>query len=490
MKASELWRRFGGWRRVRPFWGGLLMVLSAAVLFLSANLTLEAMQVHFGQEGFLSYLLPLMLLLCGLLVWFTPAQRLFYAVIGLLTSVYSLIGLNLGGFGVGMLLGIAGGALVIAWTPAPASAAPSPEATSSPRDATSSAPDAAPRDAAPRDAASPDAAATTDLRPAAQEPPPFADPGRKALAILAVPLAVGLSLVLAAHAPRPAQAEPACPKGMPSRTTTPSPDKSDRPEKVQRPALTKKPDPSAKKTPEPARSTDSKKGDDTGNPIVDGWNDFVDGVGELFGGGDDESPSPSPSASAPADQPTKPGPPTKPGESTKPTKPGVDPAEPGTPKPKNDDIPCLGPRVLDKTADPGDLPPAAIVGGLMEGDKLTMYDSTYDGVTTLDTATGKKRVLKFSMRKSETTPFKLTIQEPGGHTTVIDAGTLTTTGNVKFYTPKFEGKLFGIIPVTFTPDQPPPLTLPKLVFTDVKIDLSFVRSDVLTGKPLKITETR
>jgi uncharacterized protein DUF6114 len=465
VNAGELWRRFGGWRRVRPFWGGLLMILAAAVLFLSANLTLKAMQVHFGQEGFLSYLLPLMLLLCGLLVWFTPAQRLFYAVIGLLTSVYSLIGLNLGGFGVGMLLGIAGGALVIAWTPPPAIPAPasvSPEPT------------------------------------AAQEPPPFADPGRKALAILAVPLAVGLSLVLAAHAPRPARAEPACPKGVPSRTSSPTPGKSNKPTKTQRPAVGKKKEPAAGKTPEPAESTGANKSDDTGNPIVDGWNDFVEGVGDLFGGGDDESPAPSPSASAPTGQPTGPGTPAKPGPPAKPAKPGTGPPPPpppspspspsGKPKPKNGDIPCLGPRILDKVADPGDVPPAAIVGGLMEGDKLTMYDSTYDGVTTLDTATGQKRVLKFSMRKSETTPFKLTIQEPGGHTTVIDAGTLTTTGNVKFYTPKFEGKLFGLIPVVFTPDQPPPLTLPVLEFTDVKIDLSFVRSDVLTGEPLKITE--
>jgi hypothetical protein len=552
VNRTELWRRFGDWRRARPFWGGLLMVLSAAVLFLSANLTLKAMQVHFGQEGFLSYLLPLMLLLCGLLVWFTPAQRLFYAVIGLLTAVYSLIGLNLGGFGVGMLLGIAGGALVIAWTPAPAtSTAPPTETTTAPAtetpgalspessitDAGSPPPGAFSRDGVAQPAgplpvagSEPDGP-TMNLRPGAQEPPPFAEPGRdapptvpgptsekpslpvggagphrKALGIIAVPLAVGLSLAVAAHAPQPARAEPACPKGMPSRSTSASPGRSDKSEKPTE-ATSSKPakQDSAKKgggkeTPKPAKSTDAKK-DDTGNPIVDGWNDFVEGVGNLFGAGDDKSPSPDPTE--PANGPTK-GP-TKPG--TSPAKPGTGPAGPGTqpdrppgpgdPKPTasagnkdDDEIPCLGPRLFDKKADPGDVPPAAIIGGLMEGDKLTMYDSTYDGVTTLDTADGKKKVLEFSMRQSVTTPFKLTMKEPGGHTTVIDAGTLTTTGNVRFYTPKFEGKLFGLIPVTFTPDQPPPLTLPKLVFTDVKIDLSFVRCDVLTGRPLRITELR
>ncbi|MEV6633289.1 DUF6114 domain-containing protein [Actinoplanes sp. NPDC051470] len=480
MDVREFRRRFAHWRRARPFWGGLLLTLSAAALFLSANLTLKAMEVHFGQEGFLSYLLPLVMLLCGLLVWFTPAQRVFYAIVALMTAVYSLIGLNLGGFGAGLLLGIAGGALAIAWTPAPAAALPA-------ADPALPAADTGVIEPGPVADRKPDAP-TTDLRPAAQEPPPFAEPGRtgqhrKALAIIAAPLAIGLSLAMAAHAPRPARAEPACPKGMPSRSTAASPNKEASPGKEAKPSLSK---PSAGKTtpaqPKPTTTADAGKKDDTGNPIVDGWNDFVEGVGNLFGGGDDTSPSPGPSE--PTAKPTT-GPTSKPGTPSKP-RPKPKPSSSST----NDDIPCLGPRVLNKKAGPDDLPPAAVIGGLMEGDTLTMYDSTYDGVTTLQTADGPKQVLKFSMRKSVTTPFKLTIQEPGGHTTVIDAGALTTTGNVRFYTPKFEGKLFGLIPVTFTPEQPPPLTLPVLKFTDVKIDLSFVRSDVLTGKPLKITEVR
>jgi hypothetical protein len=152
------------------------------------------------------------------------------------------------------------------------------------------------------------------------------------------------------------------------------------------------------------------------------------------------------------------------------------------------DVPCLGPRVLDKKAAAGDIPRVALTPGIMEGDKLTMYDSTYDGVTEIPTADGPKRVLKFSMRKSVTTPFTLTIPERGGRTSLIESGELTTTGNVRFYTPKFEGKLFGLIPVTFTPDMPPPLTLPVLTFTDIRIDLAFVRCDTLTARPFKLTE--
>jgi hypothetical protein len=93
---------------------------------------LGGLSVHFGPEGFLSYLLPLILLLCGVLVWVTPNQRLFYGIIAALTSVYSLIGLNLGGFFLGMLLGVLGSSLAIAWTPVrlenpPAEPAPGPE---------------------------------------------------------------------------------------------------------------------------------------------------------------------------------------------------------------------------------------------------------------------------------------------------------------------------------------------------------------------------
>lgn len=109
---------FRRWRGRRPFWGGLLLIVAGVELFLSENLALTALQVHLGPSGFLSYVLPVMLLLCGLLSWLAPAQRLFYGILGTITAVFSLIGLNLGGFFVGLVLGIIGGALTIAWAPA------------------------------------------------------------------------------------------------------------------------------------------------------------------------------------------------------------------------------------------------------------------------------------------------------------------------------------------------------------------------------------
>jgi len=125
---------FGGWRAKRPFWGGLFLIVSGLELYISGNLQL-ALEVHFGPTGFLSYVLPLMMLLCGALTWLSPQQRLFYGILGTVTALYSLIGLNFGGFFLGTVLGLVGGGLAVAWAaPAPAvtdSEAPaeSPEST-------------------------------------------------------------------------------------------------------------------------------------------------------------------------------------------------------------------------------------------------------------------------------------------------------------------------------------------------------------------------
>jgi len=58
-----------------------------------------------------------LLVACGMLVWFHPAQRVFYAIAGVLLAVVSFIATNLGGFFVGMLLGVTGGSLSFGWAP-------------------------------------------------------------------------------------------------------------------------------------------------------------------------------------------------------------------------------------------------------------------------------------------------------------------------------------------------------------------------------------
>jgi hypothetical protein len=77
-----------------------------------SNLTLQL-----GPTGFLSWLIPVLLFTCGLLMWITPQQRIFYAVVAVVAAVYSLIGVNLGGFLLGAVLGTIGSGLGFAWIP-------------------------------------------------------------------------------------------------------------------------------------------------------------------------------------------------------------------------------------------------------------------------------------------------------------------------------------------------------------------------------------
>jgi hypothetical protein len=519
--TAGIGHRFRHWRRRRPFWGGLLLVLSGLAMFFSANLTLGDLKVHFGQEGYLSYLLPAIMLLCGTLILLTPAQRLFYAVIGLLTALYSLIGLNLGGFGAGMLLGIVGGALAIAWTPVrPAAVTESAATANTGPAATADTGPAATTDTGP--AAPADTGETAPIAPAEEDPLPFdrpagedgptailpgfrnerdGEPGppsgggahRKMLVITLVPMLVLAGLVLAGGR-SPARADTDCPEGLPSRPAAeasreaarqPSRSATARPAKKTRTAVSAGPsgeaaDPSRSTAPGPAETADG-----AGNPVVDGLNGLVEGVGDLLGIGAEGSPSasadpaPSPSAPAPTAGPSSPAP-DRPGPSG-----GASPTASPFPAPSSDDVPCLGPRV-HREAGAADVPTVGARPGLLETKSLTMYDSTYDGVVTLRTAKGPLRALKFSMRRAVNKPFSLTIPEAGGRDTVITSNELATDGHVRFYTPKFVGKLFGLIPVTFTPESPPPLTLPVLRFTEVEIDLAFVRCDTLTADPLKV----
>ncbi|MBM2623037.1 hypothetical protein JIG36_46815 [Actinoplanes sp. LDG1-06] len=484
MAQDSFWSRFRRWRRRRPFWGGFFLVLAALELLYTANMNLGNLEVHLGPQGFLSYLLPMLLLLCGLLSWFSPAQRVFYGIIGLLTALYTFLGLNLGGFFVGMLLGIVGGALVIAWGPPRVRPAP-------PTDG----PD--PDDEPVRTDRDQQVRRSTQLGDSTIIPGMndgrFKNP--RALSIVLLVTAVTGS-VLVAGSSLPARAEE-CPEGLPSRTSeTPSAPASSAASPSGRESL--EPTPAApgdskpgggSKSAAPSSSASASPGaedEGTGNPILDGIGDFFDGVGDLLGIGDKESPAPSASPT-PSKNPLPAAPsPSASASSSKAARSSAPVS--ASASASVEEIPCLGPRVMDKVASADDIPRVAVEPGVMKVDSLTMYESTYGGVVDMPTAKGSFKALKFSMDKAVNKPFTLTMNEPGRAQTVIKSNELVTDGNVRFYTPEFKGNLFGLIPVTFTPESPPPLTLPVLWFTNVTIKLAYVRCDVLTADPLDIRE--
>ncbi|MFR9797595.1 DUF6114 domain-containing protein [Streptomyces sp. MS06] len=107
---------FRAWRARRPFWGGLLLALGGGEVLLTEKASLKVV-LHIGMQGLAGYLLPVLMLLLGLLVLFNPAQRLFYSLTGVLLSLGTWVTSNLGGFFVGLALGVTGSCLAFGWLP-------------------------------------------------------------------------------------------------------------------------------------------------------------------------------------------------------------------------------------------------------------------------------------------------------------------------------------------------------------------------------------
>lgn len=116
------WRRdFRPWRKQRPFVGGVLVALAGLEMLLSGPIKLDQLGMNivlqFGVEGAQATILPIALILLGILSIAQPVHRIFYGVIALAISVYSIAGVNLGGWVVGFLLGVIGGIVVVSWGP-------------------------------------------------------------------------------------------------------------------------------------------------------------------------------------------------------------------------------------------------------------------------------------------------------------------------------------------------------------------------------------
>jgi Family of unknown function (DUF6114) len=117
---------FRVWSRQRPFVGSALTIVAGIEMFFSGQLDVGHIHVQVGIEGFQATIIPIALVLLGLLAMFMPVHRIFYGVIALVVAVYSLIGVNLGGFFVGMLVGAVGGILTVSWMPKKVAAQPRP----------------------------------------------------------------------------------------------------------------------------------------------------------------------------------------------------------------------------------------------------------------------------------------------------------------------------------------------------------------------------
>ncbi|MCE5291459.1 MAG: DUF6114 domain-containing protein [Nocardiaceae bacterium] len=115
-KAQEARAWFRDFRRTRPFWGGFWMLLGGVMILRVGAVSLDA-AVSGGITSFGGWLTGGGLIVCGLLVWADENHKAVAGIIGLLLAIASLVVSNLGGFFIGMLLGIIGGSMSVAWGP-------------------------------------------------------------------------------------------------------------------------------------------------------------------------------------------------------------------------------------------------------------------------------------------------------------------------------------------------------------------------------------
>ncbi|WP_431948396.1 DUF6114 domain-containing protein [Actinacidiphila sp. bgisy167] len=115
-RAGALRTRYRAWRRGRPFWAGTWTLLAGAeILFIP--LAQPSLMIQGGIAGVSGLLMGVFLLVLGLTLWLAPRHRAVIGVAALLCSVASLVLSNFGGFLIGFLMGVAGGAMAVDWMP-------------------------------------------------------------------------------------------------------------------------------------------------------------------------------------------------------------------------------------------------------------------------------------------------------------------------------------------------------------------------------------
>ncbi|ROQ82899.1 hypothetical protein EDD95_2529 [Streptomyces sp. CEV 2-1] len=152
---------------------------------------------------------------------------------------------------------------------------------------------------------------------------------------------------------------------------------------------------------------------------------------------------------------------------------------------KDEDIPDgAKPSFPCPTADPKALAAADLEQGIprlpndpwiLESSLLTLSGLDYKGIVEVEKGDGTtKKVLKFTASSVDIKDLhQLTVGPQSGVTGHVKArkGSTSTIrdGTVTMYTEELKGNLFGLIPITFSPETPPPLNVPFAFFTHVKV---------------------
>ena len=140
------------------------------------------------------------------------------------------------------------------------------------------------------------------------------------------------------------------------------------------------------------------------------------------------------------------------------------------------------------TDDVGDTEPGITVADkawTLKASSLLLKGADYQGIVKVRTASGKtKKVLKYVVSDgTDIGDLHQTVTEQGV-TYHVQAGKGTkstiTGGKTVMYTESISGNLLGLIPVTFSPDSPPPLNIPIIYFTNVTVQQAAQYGGTLT----------
>ncbi len=112
-----VWALVRRWQTSRPFWGCLVLALGGYQVM--SPMLGASLQMVVGAGIRAAY--PLMLgggmILAAVLALLIPSNRYFLGIAGMVLAIMSLPFANLGGWLVGLVLGIVGAGLIFAWAP-------------------------------------------------------------------------------------------------------------------------------------------------------------------------------------------------------------------------------------------------------------------------------------------------------------------------------------------------------------------------------------
>lgn len=210
-----------------------------------------------------------------------------------------------------------------------------------------------------------------------------------------------------------------------------------------------------------AKDTAKDTVDDVTKPVEDTVDGVTDGVKDGAGKAGDTVDKAKEDAEKAADEAADKA---KDEESADPTAPDENGKKP---------FPCVVEKKVDGKAEQA---PAPIPNQPwhLEASSLTLKGADYQGVVNLTMPNGKtKQALKYVVQNTDIGDLHQIVEGPAGKKYHVQAekGSTSTIrgGETTMYTESISGKLFGLIPITFDPEHPPPLNIPLIYFTDVKV---------------------